>query len=196
MKIKSAIYFCSATGEHGYPESDFPEVAFVGRSNVGKSSLINTLVNRKNLVKTSSSPGKTRMINFFQINDNLFLVDLPGYGFARVSAETKQQWGGLIDHYLSTRNNLKGIVQLIDIRHEPTSQDLQMYQWLKAYDFPNLTVATKADKISKGARDKQLKAIRKKLNLPLKKPIMAFSAKTTEGKAEILDWIKSQTRTL
>ncbi|MEW6622587.1 MAG: ribosome biogenesis GTP-binding protein YihA/YsxC [Bacillota bacterium] len=190
MKVTKAIYLCSAVKNEQYPAQGLPEIAFVGRSNVGKSSLINTLVNRKGLVKTSSKPGKTRTINFFEINDALNLVDLPGYGYAAVSHQIQALWASFVGEYLNKREELKGVIHLIDIRHEPTTLDVQMYEWLNKNGVPSLLVATKADKISKGQRSKHVKAIKTKLDVDSQRQVIAFSAITREGKMEIWSWIR------
>lgn len=171
------------------PEDNLPEIALVGRSNVGKSSLINKIVNRKNLAKSSSTPGKTRTINFYLLNNSFNLVDLPGYGYAKVSKAEQQKWGKIIENYLKNRKQLRGAIHLVDIRHEPGDHDVAMKEWLSHYQIPMLLVATKADKISRGARQKQLQIICRKLGVePGIKPI-AFSAETGEGAEEIRDAI-------
>lgn len=192
MKIVSAEFILSAFSPRQYPEGNLPEVAFVGRSNVGKSSLINTLVNRKKLAKTSSRPGKTQAINFFVINDAFYLVDLPGYGFAKVSKEIKAQWGIMIEQYLAGRGqNL--IVLLVDFRHPPTADDLEMYSWLKHFGKTTLVVATKADKISRGHWPKHLKVIKEKLQLQPEDQLITFSTETRQGKDEILAYLEQMT---
>ena len=185
MKVKSASYIGSAVKKEQYPSEGKPEIAFVGRSNVGKSSLINTLVNRRGLVKTSGKPGKTRTINFFDINGTLNMVDLPGYGYAAVSKGMKEEWGGFIEKYLNERQELRLVIQLVDIRHEPTILDVQMYSWLQNSGVPYLLVATKADKIARGKRINHLTIIRKKLALPSGFKVISFSSVNGEGKAEI-----------
>ncbi len=182
MKVKSAVYLASAVKDEQFPPATFPEIAFVGRSNVGKSSLLNALLNRKKLAHTSSTPGKTRTINFFLINDSFYLVDLPGYGYAKVSQETKKSWGQFVEAYLSGRESLKLIVLLADIRHPPTEQDHDMYQWLIHFDLPTVIVATKADKISRGRWQPHMQQIRKGLGLGQQGPVIPFSTETGEGK--------------
>jgi len=191
MKIVSAEFIISAFSPRQYPEGDLPEVAFVGRSNVGKSSLINTLVNRKGLAKTSSKPGKTQAINFFKINNAFYLVDLPGYGFARVSKELKAQWGKMMEQYLAGRPQLGLVVQLVDFRHPPTGDDMEMYRWLKYHGQPTLVVATKADKISRGHWPKHLKIIKEKLQLEPGDNLISFSAETRQGQEEILAYLEN-----
>ena len=165
MKIKSAGLLESAAGANQFPDLVMPEIAFAGRSNVGKSTLINSLLTRKKLVKTSSTPGKTRLINFFLINEIFCLVDLPGYGFAKVPAEMRESWRKLIETYLSRRDNLRGGVLIIDIRHGPTAQDQQLKSWLDFHQRPMLVVASKSDKLSRGKCASQLQKIKKDLEL-------------------------------
>ena len=167
------------------PPEVLPEVALVGRSNVGKSSLINKLVNRKKLAKSSSTPGKTRTINYYLVNDQWHLVDLPGYGYAKVSKLERAKWGKMIESYLSQRQQLKGVLQILDIRHPPSSEDLMMKDWLSHHEIPVLLVATKADKISRGARAKHLAVIRKDFKIPADQMPICFSAETGEGVDEI-----------
>ncbi len=185
MIIKSAEFKGAFVDWNKLPEMDLPEIALVGRSNVGKSSLINKILNRRNLAKSSSTPGKTRTINFYLINQSFHLVDLPGYGYAKVSRTEQQKWGQIIENYLKNRKQLRGVIHLIDIRHEPGENDALMKEWLSHYDIPILIVATKADKISRGARQKHLQVIIRKLNLdPGVKPVV-FSTQTGEGTGEL-----------
>lgn len=186
MKIKKARFLVSAVNEKQYPPDNMDEIALVGRSNVGKSSLINTLVNHKSLAKTSSTPGKTQTINFYEINENFRFVDLPGYGFAKVSKKKMQQWKRMIENYLINRHNLKGIIQLIDIRHKPTQDDKMMYEWLDYHGFAKIIVATKADKISRGKRKQNLSKIEAELQMQKGVPLVAFSARTKDGKNDLL----------
>ncbi|MDO5717984.1 MAG: ribosome biogenesis GTP-binding protein YihA/YsxC [Tissierellia bacterium] len=173
-----------------YPEEDLPEIAFAGRSNVGKSSFINAVLNRKNLARTSSKPGKTRTVNFYLVNEEFRFVDLPGYGYAAVSKNEKEKWAGFIEDYLNTRNSLREVILLVDIRHEPTNQDLQMYEWIRAYGFTGYIIATKADKISRGQYQKALKKISLKLGADISK-IIPFSAKSKSNMDCVLDMIES-----
>lgn len=193
MIIKKAEYVISAVNQDQYPGDGLPEIALVGRSNVGKSSLINKLINRKNLARTSSKPGKTRLINFYRINDCFYFVDLPGYGYAQVSKEIKNQWAKMIETYLLARVNLKGIVQLIDFRHPPTLDDLTMWEWLTHYNLPVIHVGTKADKLTKSRWIRQEKQIRQNLSLTTEHKFILFSAQSGLGKNEIwesiVDWI-------
>lgn len=189
MKIKKAELVISAVSRKQYPGEGLPEIAFAGRSNVGKSSLLNCLVNRKNLARTSSRPGKTRTINFYRINDSFFLVDLPGYGYARVSKAEQLRWGKIIDEYLNTRTTLRGVLQLVDIRHKPTQLDVMMYNWIKQAGFPGIVIATKSDKISRGKWQNCFKEIRNTLGMEEKDIIIPFSALKREGRDEIWDVI-------
>ena len=168
-----------------FPTDGLPEIAVAGRSNVGKSTLINALINRKSLARTSSQPGKTRTINFYRVEGALYLVDLPGYGYAKAPRAETASWGRMIETYLSKRETLAGVVQLVDIRHEPTANDKQMLNWLRHYDFPRLIVATKADKLNRSQLPKQLAVIRKGLQLAKDEPLLAFSGASKAGKDEV-----------
>ena len=165
MKIRSAEFILSASSPWQFPQPTLPEIAFAGRSNVGKSTLINSLLNRKKLVKTSSTPGKTQLINFFNINDKFHFVDLPGYGFAKVPENVRKQWQRLIESYLQERESLRNVVLIIDSRHGPTEQDRQLKEWLDYYERPVLIVASKVDKLKRGQIQKHLKIIRQDLAL-------------------------------
>ncbi len=173
--IKSDIQAIAALPKQ-YPQDDLPEIAFAGRSNVGKSSFINSVINRVNLARTSGKPGKTRTINFYIINDQFRLVDLPGYGYAQVSMVERKKWGDIIEKYLRNRENLKEVVLIVDIRHEPTSQDVMMYNWIKSFGYRGLVIATKADKISKGNWQKNIKIIREKLEIKDINLVIPFSS--------------------
>ena len=192
MIIKSAEFVTSAVKISQYPPEDLPEVAFAGRSNVGKSSLINTLVNRKRLVKTSSTPGRTQLINFFDINGNLTFVDLPGYGYARVPAAVRKKWGPMIETYLSTRQSLKGVVIIMDIRRLPREEEHNLIHWLAHYSIASLLVLTKTDKLSKSRLIKQQAAIVKALAVA-KEDVILFSAKTRRGRDAVWDAILTLT---
>jgi GTP-binding protein len=185
MNAKSILFLLSAAKPGQFPATHLPEIAFVGRSNVGKSSLINTLTNIKNLAKTSSTPGKTQMINFFRIGESLMFADLPGYGFSKVPKEVQKQWGVLIESYLKNRDNLKGVVLCLDIRHTPTKLDTTMKEWLEYYRIPIIAVPTKTDKIKRGARKERVRDIVSSLTLDKERLPIIFSAKTREGKAEL-----------
>jgi GTP-binding protein len=182
MKIATAEFVASAVSPEQYPRQPLPEVAFAGRSNVGKSSLINTLVHRKNLVKTSSTPGKTRAINFFVVNQRFLLVDLPGYGYAKVSRETQASWRPMVEMYLQQRDTLRAVVHIVDLRHPPTPQDQQLRAWLLHHGITIVTVATKADQVTRGQHMAHLQVIRQTLMLPLEEPVLLFSAQNHEGR--------------
>lgn len=186
MIIKSAELIAVAVKKNQYPDEGKKEIAFAGRSNVGKSSLINLLLNRKNLARVSGSPGKTRTINFYEINGNFRIVDLPGYGYAKVAKSVTEGWGDMIEAYLANRPNLVKAVQLVDIRHLPTSQDIQMYEWMRHYGLDGLVVATKADKVSKGELARHLDQIRKTLNLSAEDRIIPISALKRSGWEDLL----------
>ncbi|GFO67284.1 putative GTP-binding protein EngB [Geomonas limicola] len=184
MIVKTTEFIKSGTKPAHYPEGDLPEIAFAGRSNVGKSSLINVLVNRKNLVRTSSTPGRTQLINFFQVNQDFMLVDLPGYGYAKVPLDVKRNWRPMMETYLSTRKNLAGVVLILDIRRVPVDEDLQMLEWLRAFSIPPIIVVTKCDKVSKNERAKQSAIIMQRMGL-VKEDLNYFSALSKEGKEGI-----------
>nr|MBP3599004.1 YihA family ribosome biogenesis GTP-binding protein [Eubacterium sp.] len=171
------------------PQNDKIEMAFWGRSNVGKSSLINTLLNRKSFARISSQPGKTQTINYYNINDLCYMVDLPGYGYAKVSREVAAKWMKMIEKYLDTSEALRVVFLLIDIRHEPSANDIKMYQMLLNKGFNPLIIATKADKVSKNVRNKNIAIIRKKLEAVEGTPIIPFSSHTREGKEEVWEYI-------
>lgn len=190
MIIKDSKFIISAVSKKQYPQEGLFEIAFAGRSNVGKSSLINKVINRKNLARTSGKPGKTQTLNFYLINDNFYFVDLPGYGFAKVAASIKEQWAKFIEEYLSQREVLKGVIHIVDIRHPPTNDDIIMFDWLQHFGIPTLVAATKGDKISRGQYQKQLKEIKEKMKLPKGQPLVVFSAVTGEGVDEIHSWLE------
>ena len=173
------------------PDNTLPEVAFAGKSNVGKSSLINGLMNRKSLARTSAQPGKTQTINFYNINQAMYLVDLPGYGYAKVSESEKQKWGVMIENYLHTSKQLRAVFLLIDIRHDPSANDKTMYDWMVYQGFEPIIIATKLDKIKRSQVQKNIKAIRTGLDVRLGTKIFPFSAETKQGRDEIWDYIDS-----
>lgn len=185
MKIRSAVFTGSAIDKKDYPSPRGPEIAFVGRSNVGKSSLLNSLLNRKRLVKTSSTPGRTQTINFFEINDAFFFVDLPGYGYAKVPRAVRRQFGPMVEKYLEENRYLACVVHILDIRRRPTQEDAQMRAYLLYHEIPVLTVATKSDKLSRNKRLGQMREIRKVLGIPGEEALPLFSAVTAEGKKEV-----------
>lgn len=173
------------------PDTAYAEVAFAGKSNVGKSSLINALMNRKALARTSAQPGKTQTINFYNINDAMYLVDLPGYGYAKASEEVKAKWGKMIENYLHTSKQLKAVFLLIDIRHDPSANDRMMYEWMVYQGFAPIIIATKLDKIKRSQIQKNVKAIREGLNVQPGTTIIPFSAETKQGRDEIWKLIDS-----
>ncbi|WML36000.1 ribosome biogenesis GTP-binding protein YihA/YsxC [Clostridium sp. OS1-26] len=189
MEIKQAEFIISAVAAAQYPSDNRVEIAFVGRSNVGKSSLINTLTNRRKLVKVSGTPGKTRLVNFFLINNEFYFVDLPGYGYAKVSKVEKESWGKVIETYLTKREQLKKIVLLIDCRHKPSTDDINMYKWIKYYNYEAIVVATKIDKLTKNELQKNLKMIRETLELNPNDKLLTFSSLKKMGKEELLEVI-------
>ena len=190
MIIKTVDFIKSAVKPSQYPEYDFPEIAFAGRSNVGKSSLINTLIQRKDMVKTSSKPGCTQLINFFLINENLSFVDLPGYGYAKVSKKIRSQWQPMVNLYLSMRKSLLGLILLIDIRRDPEKEEFDMMEWLEAHEIPYLVVLTKSDKLSKTEQQKRLLSICSQMNRE-KNNVILFSTRTKMGRDTILGEIEN-----
>ena len=187
MIIKEAALEAMAAKPSQYPPGDLTEIAFAGRSNVGKSSLLNLLTGRKKLAYVSGSPGKTRTINFYRINDAFRIVDLPGYGYAKISKKVSQEWGRMMEAYLEKRQNLVKVVQLVDIRHEPTAQDRQMYDYLRYYGLDGIVVATKADKVSSNQKQKQISIIRKNLDLSADDLVIPVSALKKTGHDALLD---------
>lgn len=181
MIIKTSQFVTSAVKASQYPPADLPEIAFGGRSNVGKSSLMNTLLNRKRLVKTSSTPGRTQLINFFDVNQSFLLVDLPGYGYARVPAAVKKQWGPMVETYLSGRPNLKAVVLLMDIRRTPGLEELNFIEWLRRYGRTMIPVLTKCDKLSKSQQVVRRRNAAQALGLAAEELVL-FSAKTRQGR--------------
>ncbi|QJD73683.1 ribosome biogenesis GTP-binding protein YihA/YsxC [Lactobacillus acetotolerans] len=193
MIIRSSDYAISAVREDQYPKDNLPEIALAGRSNVGKSSLINSLLNRKNLARTSSQPGKTQTLNFYIVNDAFYLVDVPGYGYARVSQKQRQSFGEMIQDYLETRANLKGIIILIDARREPTKDDVTMYNYAQYLNLPILVICTKADKVKKSQFNKIKSGLKNKINLNYDNvTFLTFSAVTKLHVKELGNWIEKQ----
>ena len=189
LVIRKAEIEAVAVKPAQYPAPDLPEIAFAGRSNVGKSTLLNLLTGRNKLAKVSSSPGKTRTINFYRINDAFRIVDLPGYGYAKVSKSESEKWGKMMEEFLENRESLRTVFQLVDVRHDPTAQDIQMYEYLKYYDLDGPVIMTKADKVSRAQANKNAASIRKKLGVRSETPIIAVSSLKYTGKDEILDAI-------
>ena len=190
MKINTIELIISAVRESQYPTDNKEEFLLVGRSNVGKSTFINTIINRKNYARTSSTPGKTQTLNFYKINDSFYLVDAPGYGFAKVRNSLKKKFGLIMESYLKSRENLKMVFLLVDFRHKPTSDDIMMYDYLKYYNVPVTIICTKVDKVSKNNHAKNKNIIQKELNLPDDKNIILFSSVTKIGKNEVYEEIE------
>ena len=193
MIIKNAVLdiVCGVTST--LPDTGMPEVAFAGKSNVGKSSLINGLMNRKALARTSAQPGKTQTINFYKINDEMFLVDLPGYGYAKITPAEKEKWGKMIERYLHTSKDLKAVFLLIDIRHKPSANDCQMYEWILHNGYEPIIIATKLDKIKRSQVQKHLKMVRQGLGIGQDVTVIPFSAETKQGREEIWALIEEMT---
>lgn len=191
MIIKNASLetVCGITSK--LPDNQLPEVAFAGKSNVGKSSLINVLMNRKSLARTSSQPGKTQTINFYNVNQELYIVDLPGYGYAKVSKSVSEKWGPMIENYLHTSGQLRMVFLLIDLRHPPTKNDVQMYRWILSNGFSPVIIATKADKVKKSQLPKHLKILKETLRVIEGVPVIPFSSVTKAGRDEIWDLIET-----
>lgn len=184
MNVNNVFLEAVGVKEEQYPTSGLPEVAFAGKSNVGKSSLINGLINRKKLARTSSAPGKTQTINFYNVEEKIYLVDLPGYGYAKVSKKERERWGKIIEDYLHQRQTLRQVILLVDGRHEPSNNDIMMYDWIKQFGFEPIVIATKMDKLKRSQRQKALSVIRKTLNMK-SYDLYPFSAETKDGKDEI-----------
>lgn len=189
MKVTQAELVISAVGPAQYPKEALPEIALAGRSNVGKSSFINKMINRKALARTSSKPGKTQTLNFYKINEQFLFVDVPGYGYAKVSKKERERWGQFIEEYLTTRDQLGLVCQLVDIRHKPTEDDQLMNNFLAHLGIPRLIIATKVDKIPKGKVDKHVKIIKETFQLGNDVPIIPFSAETAQGKDKVWNHI-------
>ncbi|MFB5267274.1 ribosome biogenesis GTP-binding protein YihA/YsxC [Paenibacillus enshidis] len=193
MKVTKSEFIISAVRPEQYPADGLPEVALAGRSNVGKSSLINRMINRKNLARTSSTPGKTQQLNYYLINDELYFVDFPGYGFAKVSKSLRQAFGDMIETYLTRREPLKLVLQMVDLRHPPSKDDLMMHEWLKHYNLPLCVVGTKADKIPRTRRDKHIKVIKQELGIGPGDLFIPFSSEEGLGREELWEVISRYT---
>jgi len=185
LVIASAEFITSAVRPEQYPRDELPEVAFAGRSNVGKSALINCLVQRRKLVRTSRTPGRTQLINFFKINDSFLFVDLPGYGYAKVPKDLRATWGPMVETYLASRENLRGIVQIMDLRHPPTPDDMGLWSWLKEKKIPAIPILTKADKVSRSKWGPQVQTAGRILGIT-PSDFIIFSAQTQHGRNELL----------
>jgi len=191
MKVVSSDIIISAVKPEQYPETELPEFALAGRSNVGKSSFINKMLNRKGLARISSKPGKTQTLNFYLINEILHFVDVPGYGYAKVSKSERAAWGKMIETYFTTREQLRAVVMIVDLRHPPTTDDVMMYDFLKHYEIPCIIIATKADKIPRGKWQKHLKVTRQTLELDKNDHLVLFSSETGEGKEQVWQILQS-----
>jgi len=185
MKVTQAEIIISAVKPEQYPSDLLPEFALAGRSNVGKSSFINKMINRKNLARTSSKPGKTQTLNFYLINEMLHFVDVPGYGFAKVPKSERDAWGRMMQTYLTSREQLRAVLMIVDLRHPPSKDDVTMYDYLKHYDLPVIVIATKADKIPKGKWQKHKKVVRETLDMDQEDEVVLFSSETGQGKDEV-----------
>ncbi|MBM6619778.1 ribosome biogenesis GTP-binding protein YihA/YsxC [Bacillus suaedaesalsae] len=184
MKVNTAEIVISAVKPEQYPDDGLPHIALAGRSNVGKSSFINKMINRKALARTSSKPGKTQTLNFYIINEMLYFVDVPGYGYAKVSKSERAAWGKMIETYIKKSPHLKVVLLIVDVRHAPSKDDVMMYEFLKHFDIPTMVVATKADKIPKGKWQKHLKVVKETLQMDKNDPLVLFSSETAQGKDE------------
>lgn len=193
MKVDNVSLAAVAVKKEQYPTDNRPEVAFAGKSNVGKSSLINTMLNRKKLARTSQNPGKTRTINFYDVENEIYLVDLPGYGYAKASKVEIEKWGKMIENYLLKREELRAIIMLVDIRHEPGANDRMMYDWLKHYDYNIIIVATKADKLKRSQLQKHTSMLRKAFQLEKDDILIPFSSETKSGREELWNIIDTIT---
>lgn len=192
MKVHNVEMIMSAVRPEQYPSEGYPEFALAGRSNVGKSSFINKMIGRKSLARTSSKPGKTQTLNFYKIEEQLFFVDVPGYGYAKVSKSSRETWGKFIQQYMTEREHLRAVIQIVDLRHPPSADDCDMYDFLVNYNIPAIVVATKADKIPKGKWDKHLKIVRDKLEMRSFDKLILFSSEKGIGMEEAWREIESR----
>lgn len=190
MKINQAELVISAVSQEQYPDEGFPEIALAGRSNVGKSSFINTLINRKNLARTSSKPGKTQTLNFYKLNEAFYFVDVPGYGYAKVSKQERAKWGKMMDEYFQERSTLNAVILVCDMRHEPQDSDVQMYDFIKHSELPVIIIATKLDKLKRSERHKKLSLVKNTFEVDENDVVIPFSAETGEGKEAAWQTIK------
>ncbi|ANU11333.1 GTP-binding protein [Planococcus antarcticus DSM 14505] len=192
MKVNNVELVISAVRPDQYPEDGLPEFALAGRSNVGKSSFINKMIGRKSMARISSKPGKTQTLNFYKIEEKLFYVDVPGYGYAKVSKSEREAWGKMIERYITDREPLRAVIQIVDLRHPPSKDDIAMYEFMKHFEIPCIIIATKADKIPKGKWDKHKKIVRTTLDMDKTDPLIVFSAETGLGKDEAWQEIESR----
>lgn len=192
MKVHNVEMIMSAVRPEQYPEEGYPEFALAGRSNVGKSSFINKMIGRKSLARTSSKPGKTQTLNFYKIEEQLFFVDVPGYGYAKVSKSSREAWGKFIQQYMTEREHLRAVIQIVDLRHPPTADDCTMYDFLVHYQIPTIVVATKADKIPRGKWEKHKKIVRETLEMRSDDPLLIFSSEKGIGVEEAWKEIESR----
>jgi GTP-binding protein len=190
MKIETAEFMLGAAHLSQLPREGLPEIALGGRSNVGKSSMLNRLTGRRKLARISRTPGKTRELNLYKIDNRMIIVDLPGYGFAKVPDRVKEDWGQLVESYLNSREQLVAVVHLVDSRHPPTRDDVQMHEWIRHYEVPSLIAVTKVDKIPRGKRAAALRKVRELLEPDESTPVVFFSAETGEGAKELLGWMR------
>ena len=192
MQVNNVDLTISAVEPKQYPATDYPEIALVGRSNVGKSSLTNVLINRRNFAHTSSQPGKSQTLNFYTVEDQLYFVDVPGYGYAKVSKKERERFGQMIEEYLTQRQQFRGVIELVDGRHKPTDDDISMYQWLAYYNIPTLIVGTKIDKVKPNARNRAKNDIVRAFELDQSTPLVLFSAVKKQGQDQVWDWIEER----
>ncbi|ALS79007.1 MULTISPECIES: ribosome biogenesis GTP-binding protein YihA/YsxC [Planococcus] len=192
MKVNHVELVISAVRPDQYPEDGLPEFALAGRSNVGKSSFINKMIGRKSMARISSKPGKTQTLNFYKIEEKLFYVDVPGYGYAKVSKSEREAWGKMIERYITNREPLRAVIQIVDLRHPPSRDDIAMYEFMKHFEIPCIIIATKADKIPKGKWDKHKKIVRTTLDMDKNDPLIIFSSETGLGKDQA--WLEIESR--
>ncbi|MBC1520914.1 ribosome biogenesis GTP-binding protein YihA/YsxC [Listeria aquatica] len=192
MQVHNVELVISAVWQEQYPEGDLPEFALAGRSNVGKSSFINRMIGRKSMARISQKPGKTQTLNFYKIEESLFFVDVPGYGFAKVSKKEREKWGEMIETYITSREPLRAVIQIVDLRHKPTNDDVMMYEFLKYYQIPVIVVATKADKIPRSKWQKNAKVVKETLDFDGEDDFVLFSAETGMGKEEAWSFIEAK----
>ncbi|EUJ33255.1 GTP-binding protein YsxC [Listeria floridensis FSL S10-1187] len=192
MQVHNVELVISAVWQEQYPEGDLPEFALAGRSNVGKSSFINKMIGRKSMARISQKPGKTQTLNFYKIEEMLYFVDVPGYGFAKVSKKEREKWGEMIETYITSREQLRAVVQIIDLRHKPTADDVMMYEFLKYYQIPVVVVATKADKIPRSKWHKNAKVVKETLDFDPEDDFVMFSSETGMGKEEAWSFLEAK----